>query len=182
MLRDLVADIDCTHRRRWPQRRIGLLSRLGMLASSPGLWVLAVHRIAHRYRRRLLARLLLAPLKWLVMVRTKCEIGNAAHIEPGVCLSDHGHIVFGAERAGSGTVIGTRVTIGRRLADAAHPTLGRNVSIGDDCVVYGPIHIGDGAILRPGTVLTKSVPPGAVVQGNPARLVRTGTGAAGIAA
>lgn len=118
--------------------------------------------------------MLLAPLKWLMMVLTKCDIGSSACMEPGVCLSDQGHIIFGAAHTGHGTIVGTRVTVGRRLVDAAHPTIGRNVRIGNDCVVYGPIHVGDGATLLAGTVLSKSVPPGAVVEGNPARLIRKG--------
>jgi len=49
--------------------------------------------------------------------------------------------------------------------------LGVSVWIGADCVVYGAISIGDGATLLPGTVLVKSIPAGAVMMGNPARLV-----------
>jgi acetyltransferase-like isoleucine patch superfamily enzyme len=51
------------------------------------------------------------------------------------------------------------------------PEIGRNVWIGSDCVVCGAITIGDGATLLPGTVLTKSIPAGVVMRGNPARLV-----------
>lgn len=174
VLRDLMLDIEFRHRHEWPARPFSFLSRLQLLAVSPGLWALAMHRLAFRCRGNSIAGLLLAPLKWLVMARTKCDIGSNVHIDPGVIFSDHGHIVYGASRTGSGTVIGTRVTVGRRLTDVAHPTLGNDVHIGDDCVVYGPIHVGDGARLLPGTVLTKSLPPGAVVQGNPARVLRAG--------
>jgi serine O-acetyltransferase len=69
-----------------------------------------------------------------------------------------------------GTVIGARTTIGMGLGDRGLPDIGRNVWIGSDCVVYGTIRIGDGATLLPGTTLSKSIPSGVVMQGNPARM------------
>ena len=39
-------------------------------------------------------------------------------------------------------------------------------------MIYGNIKIGDGVTVLPGSVITKSVPSGAVVQGNPARVIR----------
>jgi acetyltransferase-like isoleucine patch superfamily enzyme len=51
------------------------------------------------------------------------------------------------------------------------PEIGPNVWIGPDCIVYGAVTIGEGATLLPGTTLTKSIPAGVVMQGNPARLV-----------
>jgi acetyltransferase-like isoleucine patch superfamily enzyme len=55
--------------------------------------------------------------------------------------------------------------------DSGCPNIGRNVWIGANCVIYGAITIGDGVTLLPNTVLTKSIPAGVVMQGNPARLV-----------
>jgi serine O-acetyltransferase len=116
-----------------------------------------------------------APPKWAILVSSKIEIPYdnelEIEIEGGICFSDQGHIIFGPKKTGAGTVIGTRVTVGMGHADKGRPEIGRNVWIGSDCVVYGAISIGDGATLLPGTVLTKSIPPGVVVQGNPARLV-----------
>jgi serine O-acetyltransferase len=109
--------------------------------------------------------------KWAIQVSTKSQIDNGSEIEGGVSFSNEGHIIFGATRTGAGTVIGTRSTVGMSPADAGSPGIGRNVWIGSDCVVYGGISIGDGATLLPGTVLSKSVPAGVVMQGNPARLV-----------
>ena len=40
-------------------------------------------------------------------------------------------------------------------------------------MIAGPLTIGDGATVLPGSVLTFSVPPRAVVKGNPAQIVRT---------
>ena len=49
-----------------------------------------------------------------------------------------------------------------------NPTIGNDVWIGSDVVIYSGVHIGDGAVVAGQSVVTKSVPPYAVVAGNPA--------------
>ena len=39
-------------------------------------------------------------------------------------------------------------------------------------MLIGGIHVGDGAIIGAGSIVTKDVPPYAVVAGNPARVIR----------
>jgi serine acetyltransferase len=175
-------DISATHLRRWPGRPMTLTSRLWLLATSRSLQFLLLHRMEHwLYSRNvingghkwvmLFIRISLLPLILANKVLTKSEIRCDCEIEGGVCFSDQGYIIFGVLKAGTGTVIDTRVTIGQSHVDGGLPEIGRNVWIGSDCVVYGAISIGDGATLLPGTVLTKSIPAGVVMQGNPARLV-----------
>ncbi len=43
--------------------------------------------------------------------------------------------------------------------------------IGPNCIIGGAITVGDGATALPGSFLTYSVPPRAVVKGNPAAIV-----------
>jgi len=179
----LARDIDAAHLRRWPNRPINPASRIWLLAISPGLRLMLIHRTAHWLYlkrnndgdRKWLWRVMLIPiglLKLAIMkINTKSEIANDIEIEGGVCFSDQGHIIFGARKTGVGTVIGTRVTVGMNHADKGRPEIGRNVWIGSDCVIYGAISIGDGATLLPGTVLTKSIPAGVLMQGNPPHLV-----------
>ena len=51
--------------------------------------------------------------------------------------------------------------------------VGDNVWIGfNACIVKG-VHVGDGATIWPGAVVLEDVEPGAVVRGNPARIVDT---------
>jgi serine acetyltransferase len=158
-----------------------LHSRIWLLFNSPGLWLLLVHRISHWWvcrwtgpsRGSLYLRLIAVPLsglEWLVKVATKSDILGRSDIEGGVCVPDQGCLIFGATKMGTGTVIGARTTIGMSLADRGLPEIGRNVWIGSDCVVYGALTIGDGATLLPGTALTRSIPAGVVMHGNPARL------------
>lgn len=52
------------------------------------------------------------------------------------------------------------------------PTVGHDVWIASDVVIYSGVHIGDGAVIGGNSVVTKSVPPYAVVAGNPARIVK----------
>lgn len=178
----LSQDIELVHRRCWPGRPLSFASRSLLLMRSPGLRLMLSHRMAHwLYLRRqagglraVPARLMSIPLslaKWVIQLNAKSHVLNDADIEGGVCFSDQGYIIFGARKTGSGTVVSTRVTVGMSVADRRSPEIGRNVWIGPDCVVYGPIRIGDGATLLPGTVLNKTVPSGGVMQGNPARLV-----------
>ncbi len=48
------------------------------------------------------------------------------------------------------------------------PSVGNDVWIGSDVTIYSGVHIGDGAVVAGQSVVTKSVPPYAVVAGNPA--------------
>jgi UDP-2-acetamido-3-amino-2,3-dideoxy-glucuronate N-acetyltransferase len=53
------------------------------------------------------------------------------------------------------------------------PTLIRKrASIGSNCVILCGVTIGEGALIGAGSVVTKNVPPGVVLAGNPARVLR----------
>jgi acetyltransferase-like isoleucine patch superfamily enzyme len=54
------------------------------------------------------------------------------------------------------------------------PTLvGRGASIGSNATILCGVTIGEDAVIGAGSVVTKNVPPRAVVAGNPARILRT---------
>jgi serine acetyltransferase len=178
----IAMDFDIYHRRRWPGRTMSFTSRLWLLVNSPGLRLLLVQRIAHwLYLKRkyegpfkCLCNILLIPVEMfnlLGKINSKSHICNDCEINGCIFLSDQGYMILGATAVGSGTMIGTRVTIGMDHVDGGRPKIGHNVWIGSDCVIYGSISIGDGATLLPGTVLSKSIPTNVVIQGNPARLV-----------
>lgn len=52
------------------------------------------------------------------------------------------------------------------------PIIGNDVWIGDNVVIYSGCNIGDGSVVAGQSVVTKSVPPYAIVAGNPARIVK----------
>lgn len=56
--------------------------------------------------------------------------------------------------------------------DKPAPTIGNDVWICDDAVIFGNVHIGDGAVVAGHSVVTKDVPPYAIVAGNPAKIVK----------
>ena len=175
-------DIRFCHRRRWPGRRESLSSRVIIVLVSCGLRTLLTYRLTHwwfvehveRGRFRW-AAVVISPaltfLVWLNKVTCKNDIHGKGQIAGGVCIADDGYVTYGAISMGAGSVIGSRTTIGMRLRDRGQPIIGRDVWIGSDCVVYGQITLGDGATLLPGTVVTRSIPPRAVAQGNPAKII-----------
>lgn len=50
--------------------------------------------------------------------------------------------------------------------------IGNDVWIGENVLIKGGLKIGDGAVVGMGSVVTKDVPPYAIVAGNPATLIR----------
>lgn len=52
------------------------------------------------------------------------------------------------------------------------PVIGNDVWIGKDAVIMRGITIGDGAVVRAGSLVTKDVPPFAIVEGSPARILK----------
>jgi putative colanic acid biosynthesis acetyltransferase WcaB len=91
----------------------------------------------------------------------------------------HGHALV----VNHGTIIGANCTLrhsttigNKKLSDgsySASPKIGNNVDIGAHVVIIGSINVGDNAVIGAGSVVVKDVPEGAVVVGNPARVIRT---------
>lgn len=52
------------------------------------------------------------------------------------------------------------------------PVIGNDVWMADDVVIYSGCNIGDGAVIAGQSVVTKNVPPYAIVAGNPGRIVK----------
>ncbi|HEY8564399.1 MAG TPA: sugar O-acetyltransferase [Beijerinckiaceae bacterium] len=87
-------------------------------------------------------------------------IGEKTQIGPGVQILTADHPRDAGQRA-AGLEFGRPVTIGR------------NVWIGGGALVLPGVTIGDDAIVGAGSVVTRDVPPGATVVGNPARPPRS---------
>jgi putative colanic acid biosynthesis acetyltransferase WcaB len=147
-----------------------------------GRLVLFCFRLAAACRR------LPAPLWWLtvpyliwyelsIVWGLGIELRYKAKVGPGLKLY-HGHALV----VNDGVVMGARgtlrhsTTIGSKQlpdgSESACPVLGDDVNVGANAVILGPIQIGDRAVIGAGAVVVKDVPPGAVVAGNPARVIR----------
>lgn len=101
-----------------------------------------------------------------------------ARTGPGAVV-EHGVIV------GSDVVVGPNAVVLAAEAGSPSPTrLGDGVAIGANATILGGVDVGIGARIGPGSVVARSVPAGAIVEGNPARIVgfrdagpaRSGTG------
>src|SRR5262249_8324921 len=71
------------------------------------------------------------------------------------------------------------VTIGHRgggqdPSRAGSPVIGDRVYIGPGSAIIGPLTVGEDAVIGLGAIVIRSVPPRAVVAGNPARVLSVG--------
>jgi serine O-acetyltransferase len=150
------------------------------------LWNYELHCIAlYRFgqlamtlweKSKLLGLLPLAVFLWSQMwfrllfhleIPHRCRIGPAFHL---------GHpygIIIGPTEIGANCNVTHGVTIGMGLGAAGRgvPVIGDNVWIGPGAILTGPLHIGDGATISAGSVVSRDVPAGALVAGNPARVI-----------
>ena len=106
-----------------------------------------------------------------IELRYRTKIGRGLALFHGVALVVHEGAVIGAN-----CTLRQSTTIGaKQLADgtqSACPVLGDGVDVGANVVILGPVKIGDRAVIGAGSVVVKDVPAGAVVAGNPARVIR----------
>ncbi len=79
------------------------------------------------------------------------------------------HLVTIRDRA----AIGIRVTIIAHNREQRGVVIEEDASLGAGVIVLPNVTIGHGAIVTAGSVVTKSVPPKTMVQGNPARPIAT---------
>lgn len=103
------------------------------------------------------------------------RIGNNVFINSGCNFQDQGGITIG-----DGCLIGHQVVFATINHDLASDTrgnmqvapivLGNNVWVGAHATILQGVTIGDGAVIAAGAVITKDVPPKAIVAGVPAQI------------
>lgn len=77
-----------------------------------------------------------------------------------------------AEHVTSTETRGTGGQIFQRIKRKGQILIGNDVWIGDGVTILGGVRIGDGAVVAAEAVVTKDVPPYAIVGGNPARVIK----------
>ncbi|MFZ4640369.1 MAG: gamma carbonic anhydrase family protein [Nodosilinea sp.] len=91
------------------------------------------------------------------------RVGAYSNIQDGAIL--HGD-------PGYPTVLEDSVTVGHRaVIHSAHIERGSLVGIG--AVILNGVRVGTGSMIGAGAVVTKAIPPGSLVMGVPARIVRS---------
>jgi len=147
---------------------------------SQGFWALFWHRFGN-WRMSVRPRLLRAPLTIVYRMMAKlCEwmggifLPYSVPVGRRVRLDHFGGMILVAHAIGDDVTIRQNTTFGiARVSDLhARPVIGDRVDIGAGAVVVGAITVGDGAVIGANAVVTRDVPPGCVVAGVPARIVR----------
>lgn len=60
----------------------------------------------------------------------------------------------------------------KRMTVRKGKIVGNDVWIGANASILAGVHVGDGAVIAAGAVVTKDIPPNAVVGGVPARIIK----------
>jgi acetyltransferase-like isoleucine patch superfamily enzyme len=104
---------------------------------------------------------------------SRITIGARVLIAGGVTIVDSDfHPLEPAARLADTIALSPRGDRTRRPALDVQPVvIGDDVWIGWNATVLKGVHVGTGAVIEPGAVVTRSVPAGARVSGNPARPV-----------
>ena len=125
----------------------------------------------------------------LDMRNINARIEPGAFIRENVIIEDNAVIMMGAvinigAKIGEGSmidmgaVLGGRAEVGAVLAGVIEPpsakpvVLEDDVLIGANAVVVEGVRIGKGAVVGAGSIVLNDVPAGAVVAGNPARIIK----------
>jgi len=106
-----------------------------------------------------------------------CDVGKFCSIGPGAIVGGLGlhpsnwistHPVFYSTHGQIGITFADR----NYFDETARSRVGNDVWIGARAIVMNGVTVGDGAIIAAGAVVTKDVPPYAVVGGVPARIIK----------
>jgi acetyltransferase-like isoleucine patch superfamily enzyme len=102
-----------------------------------------------------------------------CRIGNNVKIHNNVYVAQFTTIEDDAFLAPGVSIANDMRPLCAECTHAGGPTIKRGARIGVNVTILPTVVIGEYALVGAGAVVTKDVPPGAVVYGNPARVYTT---------
>jgi serine O-acetyltransferase len=110
---------------------------------------------------------------WIPCPKENVHFVVPPHKVKGGLVLQHGFssIIF-PESMGENVQIWHNVTIGRKGKWSGNPIIGDNVKICAGAIVIGSIVIGNNSTIGGGSIVTKDVPEGATVVGNPAKVIK----------
>ncbi|NVO06140.1 MAG: WxcM-like domain-containing protein [Rhodoferax sp.] len=111
-----------------------------------------------------------AGLKDAPQVHSHAFVHQGATLAAGTCVQS-GAFVCDGVALGQGVHIGPNVVFVETSQGRTQTRVEAMARIGANSTIYPDVAIGEKAEVRPGSVVTRSVPPGAIVEGNPASIV-----------
>ena len=112
----------------------------------------------------------------------RCKISSHTFICEGVTIEDHVFVGHGVMFINDSYPRATTATGDLQTADhwTVEPTVvSKGASIGSGATILANVTIGERAIVGAGSVVTRDVPAGTIVAGNPAKVLRAIRDAAG---
>jgi len=148
-------------------------SGLEVFLCYPGVHALWSHRMAHffyTHKMHVIARAISHISRFLtgVEIHPGAKIGRRVFIDHGM-----GVVIGETSEIGDDALLYKGVVLGGTALEKGkrHPTIGKNVVIGSNACVLGPVTVDDGAKIGSGSVVVKDVPKGATVVGIPGKVV-----------
>lgn len=157
------------------------------LADAPADAALSIAIADASVRRRVDAEMTAAGRTFVSIVAPTCVFRGPSEIGEGAILCDHvvitANVVIGRHFQANlfsyvahDCVVGDFVTLAPRVCVNGNTVIEDDVYVGTGAVLKQgtpdrPLRIGRGAVIGMGAVVTKDVPAGAVVVGNPARVL-----------
>ena len=138
-----------------------------------GMNAIRLHRLARRLHLKGVP-LVPAVLRKAIYYLHSSYIPEQAQLGEGTTLGygGIGVVIHQAAVVGRHCLISQQVTIGGRSGLEGVPVIGDYVRIGAGAKVLGNIRVGDFAVIGANAVVLKDVPPGCVVAGVPAKVIR----------
>ncbi|MFQ5489182.1 MAG: NeuD/PglB/VioB family sugar acetyltransferase [Phycisphaerae bacterium] len=188
----LVGYVDCQghdpiHMKCMKVPCLGTDDQLEHLVASGGVngAVIALAGLEHGEKRRWIAdRLEGVVPRWCTTIHPTAAVAESAVVGDGTVVFAHAAINPLA-RIGRHAVINTSAivehhcqveefaVISPRATLCGQVRVGGGAFVGAGAVIVGEVTVGPNAVIGAGAVVLEDVPPGAVVAGNPARLIKT---------
>lgn len=164
----------------WPKSYLGPGSKvIGTLAITVGesayinryAWIEAVHNFGNQSFRPtiLIGRGFSASDRLHITSINRIEIGDNCLFGSGVYISDHNHGSYkGSEQSPP-----SEPPVKRKLVSFGSVVIGANVWLGDNVIIIGPVHIGNGVVIGANSVVTRDISDNVIAAGIPLRILKS---------